>query len=130
MKASEHKAGADSGKGRVGLTGEDSGNPLVQKFASRLRAWRRKQGKPLKEVAADLGVSIAIVSEWEHGHRFPSVKHLQSVTRYTGISASDFFSDFSLAGNGGCDKYQTRTGRFQGFRGARELDGPGRKRLY
>lgn len=97
MKAAEHKRGPVTAPGRDDSPGVEPGNPLVVRFAARLKAWRREQGKPLKEVAADLGVSIAIVSEWEHGHRFPSVKHLQAVTRYTGISASDFFSNGSPA---------------------------------
>jgi transcriptional regulator with XRE-family HTH domain len=54
----------------------------------------------LKEVAADLGVSIAIVSEWENGHRFPSIDHLQALTQYTGISASRFFKDMELDNDG------------------------------
>lgn len=111
MNSIEQKLRTDERDGRVGSTCADLGNPLIQKFAVRLRKWRKEQRKPLKEVAADLGVSIAIVSEWEHGHRFPSVKHLQSVTRYTGISASDFFAEDSGSENGCCTQQQTRKGQ-------------------
>ncbi len=65
-------------------------NPLVKAFAVRLQQWRKGEGRPLKEVAGDLDVSIAIICEWEHGNRFPSVDHLYQLARYTGIPASEF----------------------------------------
>ena len=55
---------------------------VVDVFARRLREWRASERLPLKHVARDLDVSISIISEWEHGHRFPSVKHLEAVARY------------------------------------------------
>jgi transcriptional regulator with XRE-family HTH domain len=58
---------------------------LVGAFSMRLKSWRAGQGFPLKRVAKDLGVSISIVSEWEHGHRFPSASNLEAVSRYVGI---------------------------------------------
>ncbi len=58
---------------------------VVDAFSIRLREWRATQGFPLKRVAKDLGVSISIVSEWEHGHRFPSVSNLEAVSRYVGL---------------------------------------------
>jgi transcriptional regulator with XRE-family HTH domain len=65
-------------------------NPLVRSFADRLKEWRRKEGLLLKDVAAALKVSISIVCEWELGHRFPSVDHLQAIALYTGIPAWQF----------------------------------------
>lgn len=62
-------------------------NPLVQAFSGRLREWRRESGKTLKEVSADTGLSMAILCEWEHGHRFPSVEHLQDISEYCKIPA-------------------------------------------
>ena len=44
-------------------------------------------GLPLKHVARDLGVSVSIVCEWEHGHRFPSISHLEEISRYVGLPA-------------------------------------------
>lgn len=41
----------------------------------------------MKEVATDIGVSVATVSEWEHGHRFPSVEHLLAVSRLARMPA-------------------------------------------
>ena len=60
-------------------------NPIVQAFSSRLRDWRRASGKTLKQVSADTGLSMAILCEWEHGHRFPSVEHLQEISAYAKI---------------------------------------------
>ena len=65
-------------------------NPLVQAFSARLSAWRQETGKTLKEVSADTGLSTSILCEWEHGHRFPSVEHLQAIAIYTKIPASSF----------------------------------------
>ncbi len=45
----------------------------------RLREWRLRKGFPLKFVARELGVSMSIVSEWEHAHRFPSVLNLEAI---------------------------------------------------
>lgn len=47
----------------------------------RLHAWRMEKGLPLKHLARELGVSISIVSEWEHAHRFPSVTNLEAIAR-------------------------------------------------
>ena len=73
-------------------------NPLVDAFSSRIKAWRQKEGKTLKVVAADTGLSMAILCEWEHGHRFPSVDHLRAISRYTGIPACSFL----YIGKGDC----------------------------
>jgi len=62
-------------------------NPLVRALASRLAAWRKQRGLPLKAVAEAMGVSVAIVCEWENGHRFPSAGHLQALAEHTGIPA-------------------------------------------
>jgi transcriptional regulator with XRE-family HTH domain len=66
-----------AGKGKNGRA-----TPVVDIFARRMREWRASAQLPLKHVARDLGVSISIISEWEHGHRFPSVRHLEAVARY------------------------------------------------
>ncbi len=60
---------------------------VIKAFAHRLREWRQGAGLPLKHVARDLGVSVSIVCEWEHGHRFPSIAHLEGISRYVGLPA-------------------------------------------
>ncbi len=62
-------------------------NPLVGAFARRVKEWRQGKGLTLKVMAGDTGLSMAILCEWEHGHRFPSVDHLWAVAQYTGIPA-------------------------------------------
>jgi transcriptional regulator with XRE-family HTH domain len=37
-----------------------------------------------------LDVSISTVAEWENGHRFPSINHLQAIAEYTKIPAWKF----------------------------------------
>ena len=68
-------------------------NPLVRCFAVRLLNWRKAEGRTLKEVAAELDLSISIICEWEHGRRFPSVDHLQALVQYTGIPAWSFLRE-------------------------------------
>ena len=71
--------------------GRERENPIVQAFARRFRQWRHEQNKTIKNVAGDLGMSTAIISEWENCMRFPSVKTLQAVVEYTGVPAWAFF---------------------------------------
>jgi transcriptional regulator with XRE-family HTH domain len=70
-------------------TGRRTDNPLVAAFSMRLRGWRQEQGITLKAVALEMGVCISIVSEWEHGNRFPSVDNLWSIAQFTGIPAPE-----------------------------------------
>ena len=65
--------------------------PLVALFAARLRLWRQSKGVPLKRVAADLGVSISVISAWENGEYFPSAAHLEQLAAYAGIPVWQFF---------------------------------------
>ncbi len=54
----------------------------AESFGARLRVWRHELGHPLKRVAHDLGVSVSVVSQWERGLRFPSVKNLDRIATY------------------------------------------------
>jgi transcriptional regulator with XRE-family HTH domain len=60
-------------------------------FATAFKNWRRKNKIPLKQVAADLGVSVNTVSLWELGKRFPSKRHLEMLTDYTGLPPCKLF---------------------------------------
>ncbi len=53
-------------------------------FAIAFKNWRRKNKIPLKQVAADLGLSINTVSLWELGKSFPSKHHFEILSQYTG----------------------------------------------
>ncbi|MGA2243047.1 MAG: helix-turn-helix transcriptional regulator [Verrucomicrobiota bacterium] len=55
-----------------------------------LRAWRRQRGIPLKQMAADLGVSSSVISAWENGRRFPSVTNLAALSSYTAVPVCQF----------------------------------------
>jgi transcriptional regulator with XRE-family HTH domain len=60
-------------------------------FATAFRNWRRKNNLPLKQVAADLGLSIATISKWELGARFPSGRNFEMLTDYTGLPPCKLF---------------------------------------
>jgi len=51
-------------------------------FAKRLKNWRSTRHLPLKHMATDLGVSMATLSQWENGHRFPTMSNLETIARY------------------------------------------------
>ena len=60
-------------------------------LAGTLKGWRLKQRFFLKEMAADLGVSVSTVEGWESGHRFPSGSHLTRLSDYTGLPVCKLF---------------------------------------
>ena len=53
-------------------------------FATAFKNWRRKNNVPLKKVAADLGLSVATISSWELGERFPTGRNFELLADYTG----------------------------------------------
>jgi transcriptional regulator with XRE-family HTH domain len=63
----------------------DSPNYLGQLLGGRLHKWRLAAGYPLKRLAAELGVSITVLSQWENGRRFPSQRHFAGLCRFTRV---------------------------------------------
>jgi DNA-binding transcriptional regulator YiaG len=60
-------------------------------FGRRLSKWRKSRRMPLKQVAAGLGVSVQVVSDWERGRRFPSSRHLALIENFTNVPLCTFF---------------------------------------
>ncbi len=60
-------------------------------FATAFRNWRLKENIPLKQVAKDLGVAVATVNYWEAGKRFPTGRHFEMLTDYTGVPPCRLF---------------------------------------
>lgn len=54
-------------------------------FATAFKTWRLKHDVPLKQIAKDLGVSVATVSAWELGRRFPTGCNFEMLADYTGL---------------------------------------------
>jgi transcriptional regulator with XRE-family HTH domain len=73
-------------------------------FGARLRVWRHELGHPLKRVAHDLDVSVSVVSQWERGLRFPSVRNLDKIATYMELPVCNLLYN----GTSGCpmDKKQ------------------------
>ena len=46
-----------------------------------LRRWRHVRGWNQTQLAAQVGVSVQTISEWETGRRKPRFHHLQTLTR-------------------------------------------------
>ena len=59
-------------------------NRMLKQFGGNLRAWRLGARLKQKVIADELGVSTAIVSEWEHGQRYPCVENLVYLARLSG----------------------------------------------
>ena len=60
-------------------------------FADTFREWRRKKRIPLKQVAAELGFSVATISKWERGERFPTGQNFELLVAYTGQPPYNLF---------------------------------------
>ena len=64
---------------------------IRQSFAAAFKKWRREKKIPLKQLAADLDVSIATIDLWESGKRFPNGEHFEQLATYTGRSPCELF---------------------------------------
>ena len=60
-------------------------------FATAFQNWRLKNNIPLKRIAKDLGVSVATVSSWEMGTRFPTACNFEMLVSYTGVPPCRLF---------------------------------------
>jgi transcriptional regulator with XRE-family HTH domain len=78
-------------KGDMSFVGQQPRLSLVASFSARLRQWREAAHVPLKRMAADLGVSVSVVSAWEQGECFPTATHLERLSIYTGVPLCQFF---------------------------------------
>jgi len=59
----------------------------VSKFAERLKELRAERGISTRQLAADLGVSSAIISLWENNASRVTDENLIKVAKYFGVSA-------------------------------------------
>ena len=60
-------------------------------FATAFGNWRRKANLPLKQVAKDLGLSVATINSWELGKRFPTGYNFEMLANYTGLPPCRLF---------------------------------------
>jgi DNA-binding transcriptional regulator YiaG len=60
-------------------------------FACAFSNWREKNNVPLKQVARDLGLSVATVNGWELGKCFPTGYNLEVLVKYTGLPPCKLF---------------------------------------
>lgn len=73
------------------LAGCGGGSGVRASFATAFRNWRLKSGIPLKKVAKDLGLSVATISSWELGLRFPTGCNFELLVNYTGLPPCRLF---------------------------------------
>ena len=60
-------------------------------FAAAFKTWRIKHDLPLKQVAKDLGLSVATINSWELGKRFPAGSNFEMLSNYTGLPPCKLF---------------------------------------
>ena len=65
-------------------------NTKAEMMGGRLKTAREARGLSGKEFAALVGVSGAVVSEWEHGKKTPSTKRWGALADALGISLAEF----------------------------------------
>jgi transcriptional regulator with XRE-family HTH domain len=64
-------------------------------FARTFRKWRVTSNIPLKQIAQDLGVSVATVNSWELGKSFPTGRHFEMLAEYTGVAPCRLFCEMA-----------------------------------
>lgn len=69
----------------------DSSIGVREAFSAALGGWRKQKRIPLKQVAADLGVSISTINAWERGERFPTGYHIELIVKYTSLAPCRLF---------------------------------------
>ena len=60
-------------------------------FAQAFRTWRLGHNLPLKQVAKDLGLSVATINAWELGKHFPTGCNFEMLANYTGMPPCRLF---------------------------------------
>ena len=60
-------------------------------FAIAFSMWRKKNNIQLKQIAADLGLSVSTINAWELGKRFPTGRHFELLANYTGVPPCRLF---------------------------------------
>jgi transcriptional regulator with XRE-family HTH domain len=63
----------------------------LKNLSDLLREWRKANGVKETAAAEELGVGAATWGHWEEGVRFPSLKNLLALSRYTKIPVQHFF---------------------------------------
>ena len=63
----------------------------LKNLSDLLREWRKENGVKETAAAEELGVGTATWGHWEEGVRFPSLKNLVALSRYTNIPIQHFF---------------------------------------
>jgi transcriptional regulator with XRE-family HTH domain len=72
-------------------SGSNSNCDIRASFATAFGTWRRSNNIPLKQVAKDLGLSVATINSWELGKRFPTGYNFEMLANYTGLPPCRLF---------------------------------------
>ena len=65
----------------------------ILEFSARLHKLRTNKGLSLTQVAKDTGLSLASISSYESGRRYPSKKVGAKLVEYFGIEWDDLFGN-------------------------------------
>lgn len=75
------------------LTEDPATNDGLHQIGRRLRELRAIHGRALREVAADVGLTVGFLSRLERGQTNISIVNLKRLADYYGISVRDLFDD-------------------------------------
>lgn len=64
---------------------KNNGKGIRADIAAFVRRLREDSGAPMKQVASEVGVSLATLGAWERGTRFPSAENIERLADYYGI---------------------------------------------
>jgi transcriptional regulator with XRE-family HTH domain len=70
---------------------------IQSNFSKVFRKWRKASKIPLKKIAFDLGLSIATISSWETGRKFPTGFNIERLINYMGVQPCRLFCPASEA---------------------------------
>lgn len=73
---------------------------MKQKFSEKMSALRRERGLAQRRVAADLGISQALLSHYENGAREPGLNFLCRACDYYQVSADFLLGRTEIMENG------------------------------
>lgn len=92
----------ESGEMEPGALEKKESSGLRERFGRRLRAWRHSRKYGIKIIARRVGVSVATVSGWETGRRFPTPENLDLLCQFTGLAPCQMFCEMEPSCRTGC----------------------------
>lgn len=66
---------------------------IRQVFAANLNRFMRERSISRRKMCADLGIKYTTLCDWAKGHSSPKPETIETMSRYFGVTVSDFYID-------------------------------------